>query len=196
MNKLSSQVYSYLYDKIPRSMRMLHADCDKNDAFTLIHRIKTLEKQSLYIPLQVLEQRLENVTVSKLDDWSMFEPDMHEIIDAFNEHEKLKQINPRDNKSDREWKEIIVAKTHHLFGNKLIQFINDPQHSVPGRECSIKSVMTFARSLVRTEAEHLQLARKNASAAIARADHVDARPCLCRCSTSCRSRRCATNLSW
>ena len=33
------------------------ADCDKYDAFTLIKRIKTLEKQSLYTPLQVLEQR-------------------------------------------------------------------------------------------------------------------------------------------
>ena len=28
MNKLSAQVYSYLYDKIPRSMRMLHSDTD------------------------------------------------------------------------------------------------------------------------------------------------------------------------
>ena len=27
MDKLSSQVYSYLYDKIPHSMRMLHSDC-------------------------------------------------------------------------------------------------------------------------------------------------------------------------
>ena len=29
MNKLSKQVYSYLFDKIPHSMRMLNADCDK-----------------------------------------------------------------------------------------------------------------------------------------------------------------------
>ena len=48
LNKLSKQVYSYLFDKIPHSMRMLHADCDKYDGFTLIHRIKTLEKQSLH----------------------------------------------------------------------------------------------------------------------------------------------------
>ena len=101
----------------------------------------------------------------------MFEPDMNDIIAAFNEHEKLKQINARDNKSDREWKEIIVEKTHHLFGNDLIKFINDPRHSRPGNECTIQSVMAYARSLVRTEAEHLQLARKNASAAIAAYTH-------------------------
>ena len=65
MNKLSAQVYSYLHDKIPHSMRMLYSDCDKNDAFTLINRIKTLEKQSLYTPKQVLEQRLEKVKISK-----------------------------------------------------------------------------------------------------------------------------------
>ena len=34
MNKLSKQVYSYLFDKIPHSMRMLHADCDKQVANT------------------------------------------------------------------------------------------------------------------------------------------------------------------
>ena len=51
-------------------MRMLHADCDKYDAFTLIKRIKTLEKQSLYTPLQVLEQRLANINISKLADWN------------------------------------------------------------------------------------------------------------------------------
>ena len=94
MNKLSSQVYSYLYDKIPHSMRMLYSDCDKNDAFTLINRIKTLQKQSLYTPHQVLEQRLEKITISKLDDWNMFEPDMNDIIAAYDEHEKLKQITP------------------------------------------------------------------------------------------------------
>ena len=114
MNKLSAQVYSYLYDKIPQSMRMLHADCDKHDAFTLIHRIQTLEKQSLYTPLQVLKQRLSKITCPTLNDWNVYEPDMNEIINAFNEHEQLKQIHARDNKSDREWKEIIVEKTHHL----------------------------------------------------------------------------------
>ena len=103
MDKLSSQVYSYLYDKIPHSMRMLHSDCDKGDAFTLIHRIKTLQKQSLYTPLQVLQQRLGKVIISKLDEWNTFEPDMNDIIAAFDEHEKLNQINPRDNKSGWRW---------------------------------------------------------------------------------------------
>ena len=82
MDKLSSQVYSYLHDKIPHSMRMLYSDCDKNDAFTLIKRIKTLEKQSLYTPLQVLQQRLDKIVISKVDDWNMFEPDMNDIIAA------------------------------------------------------------------------------------------------------------------
>ena len=149
-------------------MRMLYSECDKNDAFTLINRIKTLQKQSLYTPHQVLEQRLEKITITKLDDWNMFEPDMNDIIAAYDEHEKLKQITPRDNKSPlREWKAIIVEKTHHLFGNNLIKFINDPNHSREGSECSVSTVMSFARSLVRTEFEHLQLARKNASSAIA-----------------------------
>ena len=89
MNKLSAQVYSYLYDKIPQSMRMLHADCDKHDAFTLIHRIQTLKKQSLYTPLQVLEQRLSKITCPTLNDWNVYEPDMNEIINAFNEHESM-----------------------------------------------------------------------------------------------------------
>ena len=89
MNKLSAQVYSYLYDKIPQSMRMLHADCDKHDAFTLIHRIQTLEKQSLYTPLQVLKQRLSKITCPTLNDWNVYEPDMNEIINAFNEHESM-----------------------------------------------------------------------------------------------------------
>ena len=44
-------------------MRMLYSDCDKNDAFALIKRIKTLEKQSLYTPKQVLEQRLEKIKI-------------------------------------------------------------------------------------------------------------------------------------
>ena len=69
-------------------MRMLYSDCDKNDAFTLIKRIKTLEKQSLYTPKQVLDQRLDKITISKLNDWNMFEPDMNGIIVAFDEHEK------------------------------------------------------------------------------------------------------------
>ena len=30
------------------------------------------------------------------------------------------------------WKEIIVEKTYHLFGDKFIHFINDPSHSQPG----------------------------------------------------------------
>ena len=93
MNKLSKQVYSYLFDKIPHSMRMLHADCNKYDGFSLIHRIKTLEKQSLYTPLQVLEQRLSKITISKLDDWNMFEPDMNDIIAAYDEHEKLNVVH-------------------------------------------------------------------------------------------------------
>ena len=75
----------------------------------------------------MLDQRLEKITISKLDEWNVFEPDMNDIIAAFDEHEKLKQINARDNKSEREWKAIIVEKTHHLFGNNLIKFINDPQ---------------------------------------------------------------------
>ena len=148
-------------------MRMLHSDCPKNDAFTLIKRIKTLEKQSLYTPYQVLTNRLDKITISKLDDWNVFEPDMNDIIAAFDEHEQLKQISTRDNKSLREWKEIIVEKTYHLFGDKLIHFINDPQHSRPGSECNITTAMAFARSLVRTEADRLQLARKNASTAMA-----------------------------
>ena len=113
MDKLCAQVYAYLLDKIPHSMRMLYSNCDKNDAFTLINRIKTLQKQSLYTPLEVLQQKLSKITISKLDEWNMFEPDMNDIIAAFDEHEKLKQINPRDNKSVREWKAVIVEKTHH-----------------------------------------------------------------------------------
>ena len=175
MNKLSAQVYSYLHDKIPHSMRMLYSDCDKNDAFTLLNRIKTLEKQSLYTPKQVLEQRLEKIKISKLNDWNMFEPDMNDIIVAFDEHEELKQIHPRDNKSLKEWKDIIVEKTHHLFGDKLIEFINQPAHSCAGNECSIKTVMMFARSLVRTQAEHLQLSRKTASSAVAAFTHSNNR---------------------
>ena len=57
------------------------------DGLTLIHRIKTLEKQSLYTAQQVLEQRLSKITITKLNDWSTFEPDMNEIIAAFDEHE-------------------------------------------------------------------------------------------------------------
>ena len=161
MDKLCAQVYAYLLDKIPHSMRMLYSNCDKNDAFTLINRIKTFQKQSLYTPLEVLQQKLSKITISKLDDWNTFEPDMNDIIAAFDEHEQLKQINPRDNKSVREWKAIIVEKTHHLFGNELIKFIHNPLHCGEGQECSVKTVLDYARSLVRTQVEHLQLARSD-----------------------------------
>ena len=35
---------------------------------TRVNRIKTLEKQSLYTPFQVLVNRLDKITISKLDD--------------------------------------------------------------------------------------------------------------------------------
>ena len=112
-------------------MRMLHSDCSKHDGVTLISNIRTLTKQSLYTPFQVLQQRLDKITIATINDWNTFEPEMNEIIDMFEQAESLKQIKPKDNKSDREWKDIIVEKTHHLFGDKLIEFINQPAHSHP-----------------------------------------------------------------
>ena len=47
MNALSKHVYLFLVGKIPKSMRMLHkTECNKNDGFTLIKRILTLERES------------------------------------------------------------------------------------------------------------------------------------------------------
>ena len=56
---LSKQVYCYLYDNVPRTMRMLHSDCPKHDGVTLISHIRTPTKQPLYTPFQVLQQRLD-----------------------------------------------------------------------------------------------------------------------------------------
>ena len=122
MNALSKHVYLFLVGKIPKSMRMLHkTECNKNDGFTLIKRILTLERESLHTPLEVLNKRERDTTIEKLNDWNTFEPDFVDLMDAFDEAEKLKRIDSRDNKSMREWKDLLINKTHHLFQSKLIE---------------------------------------------------------------------------
>ena len=116
MNALSKHVYLFLVDKISKSMRMLHkTECNKYDGFTLIQRILTLERESLHTPLEVLNKRERDTTIDKLNDWNTFEPDFNDLMDAFNEAEKLKRIDSKDNKSLRAWKDLLIEKTHHLF---------------------------------------------------------------------------------
>ena len=93
MNALSKHVYLFLVGKIPKSMRMLHkTECNKNDGFTLIKRILTLERESLHTPLEVLNKRERDTTIEKLNDWNTFEPDFVDLMDAFDEAESQKKL--------------------------------------------------------------------------------------------------------
>ena len=166
MNALSKHVYLFLVAKISKSMRMLHkTECNKYDGFTLIQRILTLERESLHTPLEVLNKRERDTTIDKLNDWNTFEPDFVDLMDAFDEAEKLKRIDSKDNKSLRAWKDLLIEKTHHLFDSKLIEYVCNESHE----NCSVADVLAHARALVRAEAKHLQLTKSAAQSSLSAA---------------------------